>query len=116
MSLRELQEEMLTKLYETDTDVSLKEFSEFMAQNTELKAEDISGEGWRLTHLILMKLRFERLNIALPEMEQMFKDQKESFMQMFYCYHRKHPSKTFFPAEEAEVFIKFYHEFNSKKE
>jgi hypothetical protein len=115
MSLRNLQEEMLTKLYETDTDVSLKDFSEFMLQNTALNA-DISAEGWRLTHLILMKLRFERLNIALPEMEQMFQDQTEDFMKMFYGYHRKYPSKTFFPAEEAEIFIKFYHNFNLKKE
>ena len=110
MSLRELQENMVDQLYKDDTDISLEEFKVALA-DSELNPDSVNPEGWRLTHLIMLKLRFERLTHALPELKQKFEEKPQEFLELFKAYHREYPAKTFFPDEEKETFLDFFHKY-----
>ena len=107
MSLDELQEKMTELLFEEDTDKSFDEFFQYLKENGH-ETKFISKDGWRMTHLILMKLRFERLINAVPSMEELFESDRNKFMQIFRDYHSKSPQNSFFPQEEIEKFVEFY--------
>jgi hypothetical protein len=110
MRLKELQEQMVSELYKPNTDLSLADFRQFVNGETNVNAQIISEEGWRLTHLILMKLRFEKLTRALPELSRLFEENSELFMKKFCAYHKAHPPLSFFPHEELDSFISFFHD------
>ncbi len=107
MSLEELQEKMTELLFEEDTDKSFNEFYQYLEESGN-ETSFISKDGWRMTHLILMKLRFERLINAVPSMDELFEKDRESFMQIFKEYHSASPQNSFFPQEEIEKFVEFY--------
>ena len=107
MSLEELQEKMTELIFEEDTDKSFENFYRYLEDKGHETAF-ISKDGWRMTHLILMKLRFERLINAVPSMEELFKKDQEQFMKIFRAYHSASPQSSFFPQEEIEKFMEFY--------
>ena len=108
MSLMETQDIMAELLFEEDTHSSYLNFVEYL-RSTGQNTSHIDEDGWRLTHLILMKLRLERLLNAVPSMKELFDKDSAEFMKIFKTYHSQCPSDTFFPQEEIKKFLDFYH-------
>ena len=64
-------------------------------------------DGFRLSHLILMKLRFERLTRSSMEAMKEFEFDEKSFVEEFKRYHHSVKPVYFFPPEEADAFDRF---------
>lgn len=107
MSLPELQNQMASLLFEGDTEKSFGKFVKYLDENG-YSTDYIDADGWRMTHLLMMKLRFERLLNAIPSMRELFEQDSEKFMKTFNEWHHQCPSDTFFPQEEIEKFMDFY--------
>jgi len=61
-------------------------------------------DGVRLTALLIIRLRFERLLRGCPEAEAWFERDGPGFTRAFARYHRQVPPTAFFPAAEARLF------------
>ena len=64
-------------------------------------------DGFRLSHLILMKLRFENLMVGSVEAIDGFENHDKAFVEEFKDYHRATKNVFFFPPEEADAFQRF---------
>jgi hypothetical protein len=109
--LRELQERLLAVLADADPVAAL---TRLLADPQGLTDEDVTAlrqidaDGLRLTALIVVKLRFERLTLAVPELAALFAEQPEEFVQLFREYAAAVPATAYFPSAEATLFREWY--------
>lgn len=61
-------------------------------------------EGVRLSALLVVRLRFERLMRGCPEAEAAFAGDPATFAAAFRRYHREVAPTAFFPAAEAALY------------
>jgi hypothetical protein len=65
------------------------------------------SDGFRISALLVVRLRFERLLRGSPEAEEWFERDGESFAAAFRDYHEAIPPTAFFPRDEAALFAKW---------
>ena len=101
--LSDLQERMVDALYgenpAEDLQKIIKDFEDDPAELT-----TVQDDGWHLSHLLLMKLRFERLTRGNPALMEEFEQNPAAFTERFKEYHNAVKPNVFFPAEEAELY------------
>lgn len=66
--------------------------------------EGLEPDGFRLTSLLVRKLRFERICRGDLRMEEWFDHEPASFTEAFQAYNREVPPTEFFPRDEARAF------------
>ena len=64
----------------------------------------IHEDGLRLTALLVVRLRFERLVQGSVEASAWFERDPEGFAAVFRRYHREVPPTAHFPPQEAQLF------------
>jgi hypothetical protein len=67
----------------------------------------ISGDGFRLSALLVARLRFERLVQGSDEASAWFDRDPAGFAAAFRRYHAEVPASALFPADEAELFLRW---------
>jgi hypothetical protein len=67
----------------------------------------VDADGLRLTALLVLRLRFERLLRGCPEAEALFDADPQGFAERFRRYHQSTPLTAFFPQAEAALFRGF---------
>ena len=104
--LSELQERMVDALYgNSPTEDLEKLINDFSDDPADL--QKIQDDGWHLSHLLLLKLRFERLTRGNPALMEEFEQDPAAFTERFKRYHNDVIPNVFFPAEEAELYEKW---------
>jgi hypothetical protein len=66
--------------------------------------EHIDADGLRLTHLLVKKLRFERLMGAVPELAELFARDPQEFLRRFDVYTSAVAPEGYLPDQEAELY------------
>jgi hypothetical protein len=67
----------------------------------------VDEDGLRISALLVVRLRFERLLRGSPEAEEWFERDGESFAAAFRDYHESIAPTAFFPRDEAKLFAKW---------
>jgi hypothetical protein len=67
----------------------------------------IDEDGFRISALLVARLRFERLLNASTEASDWFATEPEAFAQAFRRYHREVAMTAFFPGAEARLFTQW---------
>jgi uncharacterized protein len=67
----------------------------------------IDDDGFRLTALLVARLRFERLVQGHAAADQWFEQDPRAFADAFRRYHAEVPPTAFFPQEEARLFSRW---------
>ncbi len=107
--LESLQNILALALYDPDPKAKL----EALARTAELSREErdilsgVQARGLKLTHLLLMNLRFERVLRGCPALKEWFEAEPEGFVAVFRKYHKASPPKALFASQEAEGFLGF---------
>ncbi len=109
--LGDLQDRLLAVLSDADPVAAL---TRLLTDPQGLTAEEVAAlqqidaDGLRLTALIVVKLRFERLTLAAPELAALFAERPEEFVQLFREYAAAVPATAYFPSAEAALFREWY--------
>jgi hypothetical protein len=109
--LRALQERLLAVLMDNDPVAAL---ARMLANPDGLTDEEVTAlrqvdaDGLRMTALLVTKLRFERLTLAVPELAALFEERPEEFLQIFREYAAAVPATAYFPAAEGALFREWY--------
>ena len=103
-----LEEGLAVALRATDPERALAE----LALRPELgglreRVASISGDGFRLSALLVARLRFERLVQGSDEASAWFDRDPAGFAAAFRRYHASVPASALFPADEAELFCRW---------
>lgn len=103
-----LEEGLAVALRATDPERALAE----LALRPELsrlrgRIDSISGDGFRLSSLLVARLRFERLVQGSDEASAWFDRDPAGFAAAFRRYHALVPASALFPADEAELFLRW---------
>ncbi len=67
----------------------------------------IDEDGFRISALLVARLRFERLLNASTEAAEWFAAEPDTFAQAFRRYHRDVAMTAFFPGAEARLFTQW---------
>jgi hypothetical protein len=67
----------------------------------------IDDDGFRLTALLVARLRFERLVQGNAEADRWFEEDPRAFADAFRRYHAEVPPTAFFPQHEARLFSRW---------
>ncbi len=68
----------------------------------------VDEDGFRVSALLVVRLRFERLLRGSPEAEEWFERDGQSFAAAFRDYHEAIPPTAFFPRDEAALFAAWH--------
>ena len=107
--LESLQNILAQALYHPDTQERLAELTvtaDLTPQERDLLAR-VQPRGLRLTHLLLMNLRFERVLRGDPSAAEWFERDAEGFVQVFGEFNRSVPPTALLSHDEAARFREF---------
>ena len=107
--LSDLQERMVEALYGSDPHGDLLKIMEDFSDDKE-NLDYIQKDGWHLSHLLLLKLRFERLTRGNPATMEEFENDPAAFTSSFKEYHKANKPVVFFPGEEAAMYQQYLDE------
>ena len=100
--LDQLQMALIEALYSDSPETELEKIKQDFAGYDGI--DQIQDDGWRLSHLLLIKLRFERLTRGNPALLELFERDPQGFTKQFKQYHKMNKANIFFPHEEANLF------------
>jgi hypothetical protein len=105
--LKAVQRVLLRALLSEDPAAELRlQLQEAMDLNSEEREalSRIDSDGLLLTHLLVKKLRFERLTEAVPELADLFTRDPQAFLRQFDAYTTAVAPQGYLPDQEAELF------------
>lgn len=115
--LESLQNILAQSLYHPDSQKKLVELSVSadLTQEERLLLARVQPRGLRLTHLLLMNLRFERVLKGRPDLESWFESDPKGFVEVFRKYNESAPPTVLFAGQEAKQFSKFLEQNSAGK-
>jgi hypothetical protein len=105
--LRAVQRILLRALLHEDPEAELRRLLEEATDLTPAERrglERIDADGLRLTHLLVKKLRFERLIAAVPELAELYALEPQKFLRLFDAYTSAVNPEGYLPDQEGELF------------
>ncbi len=107
--LESLQNILAQALYHPDSQQNLTELmlSADLTQEERNLLSRAQPRGLKLTHLLLMNLRFERVLRGCPALEDWFESDPKGFVDIFRKYNMSSPPETLFAVQEGKVFLDF---------
>ena len=105
--LTDLQRACLAALGASDPIGRLRRESSRLSPEDRERVERIDVDGFRLTALLVAKLRFERICRGDRSMEAWFHRDPQGFTRAYRAYASEVPPTAFFPQREAADFRRF---------
>jgi hypothetical protein len=102
--LSRVQQLLLDALLSDDPPRTLRRLAEQAADLSETERaflRRIDADGFRLSALLIQKLRFERLTAADPALAEQFERRPEEVVALFRAYNAAVPPIVYFPEQEA---------------
>lgn len=105
--LTELQRILIRSLTTDEPLEALRRAGESASPELRERLNHIDAEGFRLSQVIVAKLRFERIYNGDVPLRKWFEQDPAAFTNAFRSYQRDVPPQEYFPQQEASCFREF---------